>query len=195
MRTSLKMRRSVLGESHRETLSTWRNVARVVELQGRFEEALQEFVALDRVLATAAKIEDRASIAVQRAQVLLRLGRVREAETIAQHSLKVARSGGPGEALNVTNAAFLLGRVALARGDARAAAVLLAEVLKQREQILGPANPRLAEARGELGLARLRSGDGAGTLIEEALPVLSGWGVYHPDDVRVLQAAVGRTSN
>ncbi len=196
LRTSLAMRRKVLGESHKETISTWRNVARVIEMRGRFDDALQEFIALDRLAATAGRPLDRAAIAVQRAQVLLRLGRVAEAEKIAQHSLKVAREGGPSERLNVTNARFLLGRVALVRGDAAMAMDHLSAVLKEREQVVGPANPRLAEARAELGRAKLLAGDATGrSLIEDALPDLSGWGVYHPDDVRALEAAFRRASN
>jgi serine/threonine-protein kinase len=201
LRESLAQRTAVLGPQHRETLSTRRNVARTLELQGRFDEALVEFEAVALGFRRSARPTDGtpallvpAAVAaehdIQRAQLLVRLGRLAEAQGLLEDALRNLGAP-PASPLQRSNALLVLGRVALARADPATAERLAKEALVLREGV-APGAPRVAEAQADLGRALLAAGRRAEArpLLEGALPRLAPWGMAHPDDVAAVRAAL-----
>jgi hypothetical protein len=82
--------------------------------------------------------------------------------------------------------------MAAAAGDVAVAVANGREALAAREAFFEAGNPRIAEARAELGRALLLAGerDEGRRLLGEALPLLETWGLLHPDDRAALHAAL-----
>jgi len=191
MRESHRLRTQVLGANHRETVRTLRNVARVVELRGRYAEALSIF---DQVLvqlpATGIPHEGWASFRVQRAALLWRLGRQAEASAVLEEALAQLRSDWPAGHEEIAIAMLLEERMAAAAGEGAKAVALGRQVLAMRAANLNEAHPKVFEARAELGRSLLLAGqtEEGSALLAPSLPELGTWGLLHPADRAALHA-------
>ncbi|MDX2000307.1 MAG: serine/threonine-protein kinase [Thermoanaerobaculia bacterium] len=191
-RESHRLRVLVLGPNHRESVSTERNLARILEFRGRFEEALQVFDgAIERLPATGIPPENWPLYRAQRAAVQGRMGQRPAARRVLNEALAQVRAHPPG---NDDLAAMLVlsARLAAAEGDLERALLEGREALTAREGQLPAGHPKIAEAQAELGRALVlasRRPEGEGLLVP-ALARLEGWGQLHPDDRAALTALV-----
>jgi tetratricopeptide (TPR) repeat protein len=193
LQRSFELRAEIQGQLHPATISTLRNVARVHEIRGAFGESLAAFDDVTARVARAKLPPERiAHFRVQRAQVLLRLGRVADAEAALERALRELRTAGGAVDAEIANARLVQGRAALAAGRPALAVERLRECVAIRERTYDPGDQRTAEAQAELGRALLAAGDGDGTaLLRTALPLLRAWGQFHPDDLAAAEAALG----
>lgn len=179
-RTSFQTHRALFGEEHWRTRNTARNVGRVLEMQGRYGEALGW---MDRANSTTVgRAGDDSGVLLiraQRAQVLFRLGRRDEAMVEASTAVKnLEQLQSRRAAWNLACARVLLGRMLVEAGRPGEAEATLAAAL---DYFAGdePEFARRAEASCELGRARVLQGGGAEDRrrLRECLPVYRAWGL------------------
>ncbi len=197
LRESHRLRSIVLGPDHTESVRTLRNVARVVELRGRYGEALAIFdEVLARLPASGIARELWPTFSAQRAMVLWRSGEQEAGRAEATRALAELRAHLPRSHDEIATALLLAARMAASGSEAKTAAEYSREALAIRGELLEPASAKIAEARAELGRALILSGDsGQGKpLLDEALSRLKGWGMLHPGDRAALEAALSGTA-
>ena len=179
LRASFETHRALFGEEHWRTRNTARNVGRVLEIQGRYEEALRW---MDRATSIPVGRDAGESIGVwliraQRAQVLFRVGRRDEALAEASTAVKnLQQQPGRRAAWNLAAARVVLGRMLVEAGRPDQAEAPLAAAL---DYFVGdePEHIRRAEASCELGRARVLQRGRAEDRqrLRECLPVYRAW--------------------
>ena len=179
LRASFETHRALFGEEHWRTRNTARNVGRVLEIQGRYEESLPW---MDRATSIPVGRDAGESIGVwliraQRAQVLFRVGRRDEALAEASTAVtNLQQEPGRRAAWNLASARLVLGRMLVEAGRPDQAEAPLAAAL---DYFIGdePEHIRRAEASCELGRARLlpRGRAEDRQRLRECLPVYRAW--------------------
>jgi eukaryotic-like serine/threonine-protein kinase len=194
LRESYRLRVAVLGIDHREAVRTLRNVARIVELDGRPGEALVLFdEVLGRLPATGLPAESWPPFFAQRAVARWRTGDSAAAAPELGLALGDLRANYPAGHDEIATALLFEARFAAAQGDAAGALANAREALEARQAQFPPGSPKLAEAQAELGRALVLNGsleEGRG-LLAASLPALKGWGLLHPEDRARLHQALG----
>jgi serine/threonine-protein kinase len=189
-REAFEIHRSLVGEDHWRTQNVARNVARALVLQERYPEALQW---MDR--AILGDRENGASawgIRAQRAQILFRLGRSAEAfeeASAAVASLKRLPDSDAGQRLAA--AQVILGRLLLELGRPGEAEPELSAAASYFDR-LGADHPQRAEARCELGRARVMIGGGEPERqrLKECLSIYRSWGLAEREIVESMEKAL-----
>jgi serine/threonine-protein kinase len=179
LRASFETHRALFGEEHWRTRNTARNVGRVLEIQGRYGEALGW---MDRANSIPVGRDAGEGVGVwliraQRAQVLFRLGRRDEAVAEASTAVKnMEQVPGRRAAWNLAAARVVLGRMLVEAGRPDEAEPALAAAL---DYYVGdePEHLRRAEASCELGRARVLQRGRAEDRerLRECLPVYRAW--------------------
>ena len=191
----------LVGEEHFDAVNTTRNLARVIELQGREEEALE-------LLRRAAAVRDPGLgdydfpfFANQRAALAMRLGRPDDAVRELEGLLEGMENVLPPEDDRIVQTLVLLAEARLEASDdrpdegerARAASEYRRALENRLGQGLGY-NVVVAEAA--CGLARALAGLGgtgeARKLFGECLETYDGWGLVHEDTRRAVHRAAER---
>ena len=193
LRESHRLRVIVLGPGHRESVRTLRNVARVVEMRGRYGEALAIFdEVLARLPATGIPEEVWPSFSAQRAMALWRSGRRDAGRAEMTRALTELRARLPPNHEEIASALLLAARMRPPGSEAGTAVVHCREALAIRQRLLEPTSQKIAEARAELGRSLILAGesDEGKRLLGEALPQLRSWGLLHPEDRAGLEAAL-----
>ncbi len=193
-RASFETHHALFGEEHWRTRNTARNVGRVLEIQGRYEEAL---VWMDRAnsMTVGRDAGDDAGewlIRAQRAQVLFRLGRRDEALAEASAAVEnLQQRPGRRAAWNLACARVLLGRMLVEAGRPGEAEATLAAAL---DYFVGdePEHARRAEASCELGRARVLQRGRAEDRqrLRECLPVYRAWAMADREAVAAIEKLV-----
>jgi serine/threonine-protein kinase len=179
-REAFEQHMALLGEHHWRVRNNARNVGQIIALQHRYDEALTW---MDRALENRwhpGGPEDPGGegIRAQRAWILFRLGRQREAldevsNTVAAlEQMKDSTAGYP-----LVLSRLLLGRMLTRLGRPRDAEPPVRAAIAWLER-WGPRHPKYADAECELGRAQLLQGltaEGRATL-ERCLPIYRAWG-------------------
>ena len=193
-RASFETHHALFGEEHWRTRNTARNVGRVLEIQGRYEEALGW---MDRATSITAGRDAGEGFGVwliraQRAQVLFRLGRRDEALAEASTAVKnMEQAPGRRAAWNLADARVVLGRMLVEAGRPDEAEPALAAAL---DYFVGdePEHIRRAEASCELGRARVLQWGRAEDRqrLRECLPVYRAWAMADRTAVAAIEKLV-----
>jgi tetratricopeptide (TPR) repeat protein len=171
---------ALLGNNHWRVRNLARNVGLVLALQQRYDEALPW---LDRAISFSrdgGNIEDPGLMGIhaQRARVLLRLRRPREALAEAAQAVAALETmTDPGAEPVLAAARLMLGRILIETGRPQDAESPLQAALTWFERF-GPSHPRLAETDCELGRAHFLQGSRAEgrARLQRCLPIYREWG-------------------
>jgi tetratricopeptide (TPR) repeat protein len=190
-RDSFEMHRSLFGDDHWRTRNVARNVARALELQERYGEALPWIDRASGTLRGRTEADDGGPelIRAQRAQILFRIGRREEALDEARQAVdSIAHSVDGRAAWRLATARIVLGRILIESGQPHEAESPLAAALVY---FAGDrAEPdRRAEASCELARARLLQGGGPDDRrrLHECLPVYRAWAVADRESLAALE--------
>jgi serine/threonine-protein kinase len=188
---------ALLGNDHWRVRNVARNVGLVIALQRHYDDALPW---LDRAISIArdgGHVEDPglSGIQAQRARVLLRLGRRREALTAAAEAVSALEAMKDADAQPVlATARQTLGRILVELGRPRDAEPPLRAALTWFERF-GADNPRKVETDCELGRALFLQGsrvEGRARLLG-CLPVYREWGQADPEVVSAIERMLEET--
>ncbi len=182
LRQAVALWRKLVGEEHPQTANSRRNLGRVLELKGEYEEALR---LLSEVASQAEPGLGRDGIEGQVAVVLRRLGRMNEALPKLETVLESMSHRVPGGHPYVADAHVWLGDAYLAAGSPGPAEAHFREALAYREARLPREHPKIAEAGCGLGraLGALGRRAEARRLLRTCLPIYSAWGLAHFEEV------------
>jgi serine/threonine-protein kinase len=159
-REGMAMAQRLYGDRHDATVIAWRTLASVLRAQGRLNETEQ---LLRRALTEARALFGEGNpsmLIVSRtlASVLEQQGRFKDALTLREDELaRTIKALGEADvfvAIGLTG----LGRHGLASGRFKLAETYFTRALAVRQKIHPPNHWRIDEARGMVGVARLRSG-------------------------------------
>jgi tetratricopeptide (TPR) repeat protein len=195
-RAAFETHHSLLGERHWQTRNVARNVGRTLEMQKRHAEAL---VWMDRAVAASGPgdpAEDAGwlGIRAQRAQVLFRLDRRKEALAEASVVVEQLQRLTHGDAeWPLTMARVRLGRMLIEAGRPGEADPVLSAALEWFDR-RGSAEALRAEAACELARARLlqRSSADEWRRLRQCLPVYRAWGPAESSTVSALERLLAR---
>lgn len=131
LRHAADRRAALAGDDAATTVATRCNLAFVLDRQGRSLEAEQVAAdAFDRVITRLPAADPRGlALRVVHAHGLLRAGRDREAEDVAQAVVADAAAGGGGDAFQTAAASVVVGRILRARGELAEAERVVREAL------------------------------------------------------------------
>jgi serine/threonine-protein kinase len=192
-REARRLYSKLLGSGHWETANVTRNLARMLELEGRYGEALPLMSEAHLALRERGDDGGRGEL-VLRGQLGVLMARTgARGEGLAQLRQANARLQAmfPDGHMHVADTAIALARALLAEpaapGELEEAERASRRAVEIREGKLGADHPKLAEARCWLGIALAAQGrEGeALPLLSEALPIFARWGTADPADLRL----------
>ncbi len=197
LRASFETHRALFGEEHWRTRNTARNLGRILEIQGRYGEALSWMDRANSMPVGRDAGDDFGVLLIraQRAQVLFRLGRRDEALVEASTAVKdLQQRTGHRAVWNLAAARVLLGRMLVEAGRPGEAEAALAAAL---DYFVGdePEHARRAEASCELGRARVLQRGRAEDWqrLRECLPVYRAWALADRKALAAIERARRRT--
>jgi len=180
----------LLGPTHWHTANAARNLARVIELQGRYAEALPWL--RDAYEIARQRGDDGGRMAAvmggQLGALLARTGTRTEGLAMLRRALRELDAIFPGGHPHVADTAVVLARTLSSPGipaDLVEAEKLARRAIEMRSTQLAPEHPKLAEARCVLGIVLAAAGrdSEAEPLLRNALPALEAWGVADKADL------------
>jgi tetratricopeptide (TPR) repeat protein len=200
---ALEILRGTLGREHWEVANTTRNLARALELQRRYAEALplmREAYGAARRREGDVSARLTAVIRGQFGALLVRNGRrsdgLRELDSAYATLAAIFPQGHP----HVADTALLLARAFTTAPSSPAegarAESLTRRAIELREARFPKGHPRIAEAQCRLGLILIRSGRASEgiDLLRAFVPAFAGWGAADPADVEEARGALERAS-
>jgi tetratricopeptide (TPR) repeat protein len=187
-----KLYTKLLGPEHWETSNVARNLARMLEMQGRYAEALP--LMREAYQAVRQRVDDggrgAAVLGGQLGVLLARTGERAEGLGLLRKAYRELDAMFPSGHHHVADTAVALARALLAgqatRAEVGEAERMAGRAVEIRSAQLGADHPKLAEARCWLGIVLAAQGrrDEAQPLLGEALPVFARWGMADPADLR-----------
>jgi len=167
---ALELRKSLLGDEHRETLNTTGLLAQVYKNQGRFDEVVALLEPL--VEACRRKLGDRDTVTLNAMSGLATaykdLGQFEESEALFKETLSLQRQHLGVEASETLTTMNNLANVYQGAGKLNEAIDLLAETLPLNQRILGEDHPDTLQTMTNLGIDHKQLGH-----LDEALGFLS----------------------
>ncbi len=168
----------VLDENHPWVANNLRNLAVVVAQRSRLQEGID---LLDEAIALAEDDEwARAYMTGQRSQILLRMGRVREAERDVRAAARAIHALSPQEHPDRADAHVWMGRVALARARWSEASVHFDSAADLRRLELPQEHPAVAETACGAWTARIAAGLEADEAGRGSCVRYARWGLADP---------------
>jgi len=174
--TALELSRTVLGEAHRDTLLTARNLGRLLWDQGKYSEAqavLTPALEKARTVLAADETETIAGFATALGHTLRSMGRVSEVEPLYREALEVNRTRFGDEDRETLVCMNNLASLLEYQGKLGEAELLYRRTLEGQRRLLTEDHPHTVSSMANLSGLLLRTGkpEEAETLLREALDI------------------------